>query len=459
MGFALADPCWRILRLSCSGHHVSLGCPSARRVFAPPETGHEASLSMTAPLGGSSQIRDSTIRDGASRDYERSKTTVRGHPWSDVGTNVPLKQEHRRDCPKSRATKLRPRLHPDSVQAPRYTSRMFERWTRGVVRWRIAVLALWVMVTIIGLVEATHLSPLLSTSLDVPGSPSAQANHVLAREFHDNVEGSFAVVVPGIRGPADEGREVLARVRRAARAVPGAEVTQSRLVGKTLYANVDTPLSLKRAAAETGTLRVALRDNDVTGALVTGPPALQHDLTPILKSDLRRGEIVTIAVALVVLLLVLGLSWAVLLPYLIAAATTSMSLLLLYLLARSVTLVIYAPNIVELFGLGLSMDYSLLLIHRFRHESTRRRRNRRRGGHGDPQHRWKNDSLLRFRGDGRAGRAGDRAVALRALPCFRRHPGAGRWRRRDVHADTRAVVAVGPGRPSSRWRHQVVASL
>lgn len=259
-------------------------------------------------------------------------------------------------------------IRPSSEGWSRYTARMFERWTRGVVRWRFLVLGLWALVTIFGIVTATRLPDLLSTSLDVPGSNSALANRILAHDFHENIEGSFGVVVP-LRGEtSNQNRDELTRVRRAVRVIPGAEITQHRMVDATLYVNVDTPQSLSSAANETDTLDRALRNEGVVGALVSGPPALQHDISPVLSSDLVRGEIVTVGVALIVLLVFLGLSWEVALPFLVAIATTALALLALYALARHITMVIYVPNIVELLGLGLAMDYSLLMVHRFRRQ-------------------------------------------------------------------------------------------
>lgn len=244
---------------------------------------------------------------------------------------------------------------------------MFERWTRGVVRHRTQVLALWGLIAVLGVMSAVELPHLLTSSLNVPGSNSARANEILAQQFHDNIEGSFAVVVPALPGAP----KVPADVRRAIRFIPGAVVTQQRRVDSTWYVNVDTPLSLERAADATTPLRDALRVDGVANALVTGPPALQHDIAPVLSSDLRRGEIVTAVVALLVLLVALGMTWAVALPFLVAGATTALALCSLYLLAHVVTMVLYVPNIVELFGLGLAMDYSLLMVHRFRGEVAR----------------------------------------------------------------------------------------
>jgi RND superfamily putative drug exporter len=68
------------------------------------------------------------------------------------------------------------------------------------------------------------------------------------------------------------------------------------------------------------------------------------------------------------LILTLGFTWAVAIPFLIAGATISLTLGILYLLAHKFLMVLYVPNIIELIGLGLAIDYSLLIVHRFRRE-------------------------------------------------------------------------------------------
>ncbi|MFI5034600.1 MAG: MMPL family transporter [Acidimicrobiales bacterium] len=248
---------------------------------------------------------------------------------------------------------------------------MLDRWTAAVLRHRAAVLIAWAGVVVVGLVAAAGLSGLLTTSLTVPGSPSAAANVILGRHFHDNVEGSFTVVVPvGAHSPARL-RDVERRVAAAARAVPTASVAQERAAFGLLYVSVDTRLTLSAAAAATGSLRHALTGAGVAGALVTGPPALQHDVTPVLHQDLRRGEVLALALALVLLLALLGVTWAVAVPFVVAAAASSAALIAVWLLAHWLLMVLYVPNVVVLVGLGLAVDYSLLMVHRFRAELAR----------------------------------------------------------------------------------------
>ena len=230
------------------------------------------------------------------------------------------------------------------------------------------MIVVWALLLVLGAFASGRLSPLLSTSLSVPGSDSAKANTILVRAFHDNIEGDFTIVVrfPGVHSRTL--RDTTERVAAAVRTVPSASVAQERVFSGLLYVNVQTSLSLQRAAEQTSTLRAALAAQQLTSAMVTGPPALQNDVTPILQSDLRRGEIVAFVLALVLLVAVLGLCEALLIPFAVAAATIAAALLALYLLAQHLLLVLYVPNVVALIGLGLAIDYSLLIVHRFRRE-------------------------------------------------------------------------------------------
>src|SRR5581483_6691078 len=119
---------------------------------------------------------------------------------------------------------------------------------------------------------------------------------------------------------------------------------------------------------QTPRLRASLRAGGGVPAVVTGQPAIAHDLDPLLAADLRRGELVAGPVALVVLLTVFGFSLAVLVPFIFAACTIAGSLGGIYLVAHGLTTTSYVTNLTVLIGFGLAVDYSLLLLHRFREE-------------------------------------------------------------------------------------------
>ncbi|HSN03079.1 MAG TPA: MMPL family transporter, partial [Acidimicrobiales bacterium] len=232
-------------------------------------------------------------------------------------------------------------------------------------RWRIAILLLWAALAVGGVLAAGDLNGRLTTSLAVPGSQSQRAATILREHFADSVEGDFSVVAHASSSTATRDE---ARLAAAVAAVPGLAISQERVQGGLLLAGISSALDLRDAAALTAPLRAALVRQGLGHALVTGPAAIQHDLSPVLASDLRRGELVGGVLALLVSLVVLGLSVRALIPLLVAGGAVGAALVLLDALSRVVTLVLYTPNVVVLVGLGLAVDYTLLWLRRVRDE-------------------------------------------------------------------------------------------
>ncbi len=249
-----------------------------------------------------------------------------------------------------------------------YTAPMLERWTRAVARRRVVVLLCWAAVVVVGLFSTARLPGLLSTSLAVPGTGSQEANTILTQRFGENIEGTFTVVFAERDASASVVHVLDQRLAVAARAVPTGQASALQRGSGILYGNIGSRLDLQQAAAYTGPLRRALAVAGIPGAYVTGAPAVQHDLSPVLAGDLRIGEIIAVVVALVFLALALGFSLAVLVPFVVALCTTSAALAIIYGLAHEFLMVLYVPNVVQLIGLGLAIDYSLLIVHRFRQE-------------------------------------------------------------------------------------------
>jgi RND superfamily putative drug exporter len=85
--------------------------------------------------------------------------------------------------------------------------------------------------------------------------------------------------------------------------------------------------------------------------------------TSLAESDLLRGEVLGLAAALVVLTALFGLRGA-LIPLLAGIATFAGAFVLLLPLTALTAVDAYAVNIVTMLGLGLSLDYGLLLLAR-----------------------------------------------------------------------------------------------
>ena len=245
---------------------------------------------------------------------------------------------------------------------------MLTKWTQAVIKHRFKVLTTWLILIVIGGFSASNLNQHLTTSLTVPNSDSAKAQEILLTKFHENLEGSFTIFYKFKQSDAEQIAQYKSEIKAAVAELPTARVTQSRAISGVLFASVTTNFSLIEAAKYTEELRALLAEHGLPDAMVTGPPAINQDVSPVLDNDLHRGQLIAVVIALVLLLLVLGFSWAVFLPFIFAAAAISLSLSLVYLIAQKFLMVLYIPNIIELIGLGLAIDYSLLIVHRFRRE-------------------------------------------------------------------------------------------
>jgi RND superfamily putative drug exporter len=245
------------------------------------------------------------------------------------------------------------------------------RSTRLTLRFRRAVLAVWLVLLIVGGLASLRLGPLLSNGFGVPGTDSARAVTVLADHFGDSSDGEYLLVFTTRRPLDPELRaQVQATADQAVSRVASARAGPVQAAGPhVLYDTVVSQLDLARAKSETARLRLALRPPTGVRGYVTGQAALQHDLDPVFSSDLRHGEFaIAIPAALVVLLFVLGLSAIVTLPLLFAGATIGTTLGLVYAVAHTTVMATYVTNLVELVGLALAVDYSLLVVYRFREE-------------------------------------------------------------------------------------------
>lgn len=241
-------------------------------------------------------------------------------------------------------------------------------WTKAIIKHRLAVVITWLILIVIGGFAATNLNQHLTTSLTVPNSESAKAQDILLENFGENLEGSFTIFYKFKEASDPEIADYKLKISEAVAEIPTARITQIRAISGVLFASVTTNYSLIEAAKYTDELRQSLLKQGLSEAMVTGPPAINSDVSPVLDKDLHRGQLIAITLALLLLLLVLGLSWAVLIPFIFAAATISLSISLIYLIAQQFLMVLYLPNIVELIGLGLAIDYSLLILYRFRRE-------------------------------------------------------------------------------------------
>jgi RND superfamily putative drug exporter len=119
-------------------------------------------------------------------------------------------------------------------------------------------------------------------------------------------------------------------------------------------------------------LQARLRQPAGLTASLAGGPAFYGDVQAVSEADLRRSELISLPLAAVVLLVVFGSVVAAGVPLAVGGASVVVALALVYLIAGTTPMSVFVLNLATLLGLGLGVDYSLLLTSRFREELARR---------------------------------------------------------------------------------------
>jgi uncharacterized membrane protein YdfJ with MMPL/SSD domain len=167
----------------------------------------------------------------------------------------------------------------------------------------------------------------------------------------------------------------LARVTALVRSEPVFPVTATPLYSRDRrqalvagYAKAGISQRVWRKAAE----RVQARVSSVPGTAVGGTALATSQVNDQVQHDLTRAEELAFPILFLLALWVFRSVVAALLPILCGALTILGALLLLRLLDFTMPVSTYALNIVTGAGLGLGIDYSLLLVSRYREELVRR---------------------------------------------------------------------------------------
>ena len=242
------------------------------------------------------------------------------------------------------------------------------RWTRFVVAHRRSVLAIWFVLLALGGWATTDLGRLLTNRFSVPGSDAERGLNILRSRFHERGDGAFTLVVQS-SGPKADLATAEAAAQRAAAAVPQGKAGPPRVAAPGVaYVQIATPLQAADAKNYTEGMRRAIGSISGERTYLTGFPALGHDLGPVYSRDLSKGEEIAVPIAILVLLFMFGTLGAVIVPFAFAFVTLPTTLGLVWVVAHLGNMAEYVTNIVTLIGLAIAIDYSMLIVFRYREQ-------------------------------------------------------------------------------------------
>jgi RND superfamily putative drug exporter len=264
----------------------------------------------------------------------------------------------------------------------------------AIVRRRGVVALAWFVACLALLPAARRIESHLRVAARVDGSESAAVDEQLARRFHSPFAHSVVLVASGIPSPLDaRGAEILRALADSLRPVPGVTRILSYLdgreplfVGSGDHGSAGTfvlvGLHERRApdllldSLRRATTRIAAamrRDYPSLTLRWTGEVALNTDLRRVSADGARRAESRALPLTFALLLVAFGALVAALLPVASALLAIGVTLGIAAVVAMHWSLSILLQNVVSMIGLGLGIDYSLLVVQRFRQTAAQQR--------------------------------------------------------------------------------------
>jgi putative drug exporter of the RND superfamily len=247
-----------------------------------------------------------------------------------------------------------------------------EGWTRWVLHHRKLVLAVWILLFLVGGFAAKGLSSLLTNRFTLPGTDAGRAETILHDEFGQRSTGSFTFVARTDGNAQAIVPALTAAAKRATGELPTGRFIVTRAVAPHVAtASIVSSLEPADAKGHTGDMRRAAGTIPNATLYLTGQAAIEHDLDPVFARDLRVGELfIAIPIATLLLIFIFG-TLAFLLPLMFALFSIPVTLGIVWLFAKNMEISTYTQNMVMLIGLGIAVDYSLLMVYRYREEHAK----------------------------------------------------------------------------------------
>jgi putative drug exporter of the RND superfamily len=243
------------------------------------------------------------------------------------------------------------------------------RHPRGV----LAVAAL--LLVVLGLIGTGVESRLDPTTLTVPGTESSRGEEILREHFGDSAP--FAILLQGPAAAIDrQGPQLVEALREDPRVTTlspwdRGSVERLRPSPRKALILADFHVDVRTAVNDTVPRLEAVLEREVhdpVEATQTGFATLSRAIQDDNLAASERGELIALPFLLVILLLVFRSPIAAAIPLAFGAVTVIASRGILYFFTGWFEIDAFALTVCSMMGLALGVDYSLLMVSRFREE-------------------------------------------------------------------------------------------
>ncbi len=255
-----------------------------------------------------------------------------------------------------------------------------EGFARFVLRFRWWVVAAWLVALVAGMFAAGRVPDRLSYDFSLPGQEGYETSLELAESYGT---AAYPVAVPAYTAPAgetiDQHRDDLAAIGAELTALPGVRVVDYGSTGdeafltddgRTAYALVYAPLAEGFENPVVPQIEETIRAGAESRGLdvgITGYTQLSEGSEESEGPSVLTETLIGALGALVVLLFVFA-SFLAFVPMLIAAVSILSTFLIVFGLTAFTDVSFVVQFLIALVGLGVAIDYSLLVVSRWREE-------------------------------------------------------------------------------------------
>ena len=260
---------------------------------------------------------------------------------------------------------------------------MFERLGHLIARRKKVVLSLFLLATVLaGGIGSQVFSRFDSGGYSDPNSDSAKAWEYLDKTF--NVKDPAIVLVIDGKDKSVDDPEVVATAQKLESQVRG-EVSAENVIS---YWSAGGAPAFKSKDGTSAFMFIYLKSTDFTevdklggvyqkkydGAFenvevyASGGAVFANAINGRIQNDLKISEAISIPLTFLLLLFVFGAMAASAMPLVVGITAILGTFLVMYLLTLVTDVSVFALNLTTGLGLGLGIDYALLMVNRFREE-------------------------------------------------------------------------------------------
>jgi putative drug exporter of the RND superfamily len=255
---------------------------------------------------------------------------------------------------------------------------------RYTVRHRKAIVIAWVLLTLLGAFSASKLSDRWFQSFSIPGFSAYEANQRTLKTFGSGEQPPLVAVFTAPDRDITTVPGVDKALQAGAAKLPGGRVGSWFATHSDSYVSKDRHTMLATLYPPGNATFTSMPPIKAVRAALkkAAPQGVTTHLTgqaPIIESQGEAGgpSVLTEALlgaggALIILLFVFGTLPAMAMPMLVALSSIMTTFLCVYALTYLTDVSIIVQFLVALVGLGVAIDYALLIVFRFREELTQR---------------------------------------------------------------------------------------